>query len=224
MDGNQITICKIGADHLKNGTPKQDCFVSLPNLSVVLDGCGSEPFSQIGAALFAQLLAEYSELITVESFKEVVNGIFSILTNIQNTDSFNLANLQFTIVACLETEDEFVVMSCGDGYILTTDGIKVTPIILEENVDPSYYICNYVIDKSILVRNRDGVDFTIAHFSKKEYANVGVATDGFRFVEQLSGSERELFFQYLLEGRKGKVAQVINRNQGVFKDDIAICF
>jgi serine/threonine protein phosphatase PrpC len=227
-----IVLSKPGADHLYAGVNRQDFAVQLPGLKLVLDGCGSTRFPEVGATLFAQLLAEEyvrreregQDLIEPAEFEDVVRTIFDKLSLLLPTDELKLANLCFTILACFERETEFVVMNCGDGFILASQGENMFQLQLDDGEYPKYFAYNLVSDKDSLVEYRDGVAFTTRRFSKDEYDNVGVATDGLRFVDQLTRPDQYSFYEYLRQGRKGKVAMTINRNSAVFKDDISVAF
>ena len=221
----RIAISKVGSDHTFSDTNNQDFCISLPNAKIVLDGCGSCRFSDVGTRLFGQLLLDYVELFNCETFELIVCEIFNKLLTIDHSDRFLYENLCFTILACFETEEEYVVFTCGDGYILVQDdkGI-ITPLKLDDGEYPKYYIYNLVGNRDSLKEYKEGVSFTIARFSKNEYTNVGVATDGFRFYESLGAVEKNKLFAFLGEGKKAQIGMLINRNNLAFKDDVTICF
>lgn len=222
--GKRIIVNKLGSDHFAEERNNQDFCVSLPNVKIVLDGCGSQRFSEVGTRLFAQLFTEYMpETINETNFEERVKITFALLTHIFPKEEYYASNLSFTILACFETEEEFVVYSCGDGYIITDDGEKIDFIKLDDGEYPKYYIYNYV-NKENLQEYKEGVSFTTHHFPKTEVKNVGVATDGLRFYEDLSILEKNKLVQALQEGKEGKIKILINRNHLIFKDDITICF
>lgn len=243
----RIIVNKLGIDHYEEERNNQDFCISLPNLKIVLDGCGSERFSEIGTRLFAQLFVEKakaigseelvgkaraveseeligkSKIIGPEKFEENVKNTFEHLTRIFPSEEFYGPNLSFTILACFETEDEFIVYSCGDGFIITESEEQINFIELCDGDCPKYYIYNYV-SKERLQLYKEGVTFTINHFSKSEFKNVGVATDGLRFYKDLSIVETNKLNQALKDGKAGKIKVLINRNRNLFKDDITICF
>lgn len=220
----QIIINKIGADHIFSDTNNQDFYISLPNAKIVLDGCGSCRFSEVGVRLFGQLLMGYKEVVNHETFEEIVGEIFTKLCAIDSSDNFLYDNLCFTILACFETEEEYVLLTCGDGYILAQSENVITPLKLDDGEFPKYYGYNYVKNKEILKEYKEGVRFEEIRFSKNVYTNVGVATDGFRFYEQLGTLESNKLFTFLSEGKKAQIGMLINRNSQIFKDDITICF
>jgi hypothetical protein len=231
----RICVSKIGSDHIDSNINNQDFLVSLDNVKIVLDGCGSGKYSEVGTRLFGQFLKNYSHTLTEHTFEDVVHTIFEKLVQIRKDDAFFNDNLCFTILACFEKEDEFVVLSCGDGYIITSDGKKIEFLKLDngEHPDfPPYFIYNFTNNK---VLYEEGVSFTIQRFSKKDFVNVGVATDGLRFYEKLSIIEQEKLKTALLTGKAAQINMLINRNNLTFlpngtsnapkfQDDITICF
>lgn len=220
----RIAISKMGSDHTFSDTNNQDFCVSLPNAKIVLDGCGSCRFSDVGTRLFGQLLIGYLEQLNCETFEKVIGEIFTKLLSIDSSEKFLYDNLCFTILACFETEEEYIVFTCGDGYILAQDEKGITPLKLDDGEYPKYYIYNYVESKDSLKEYKEGVSFTTTRFSKRKYTNIGVATDGFRFYEGLGSVERNKLFTFLSEGKKPQIGMLINRNGQVFKDDVTICF
>lgn len=228
-----ICVSKIGSDHIFGNKNNHDYAFNLLNMKVVMDGCGSGKHSEVGSKLFAQLFArkakEYfdkNESINEENFIDVVNNIFEKMLAVSDDISFIFQNYCFTILACFEFEDEFVVFSCGDGYIIkeTKDGISFE--VLDDGEYPKYYVYNYIKDKSLLKEYKDGVEFKVAHFSKDDFINVGVATDGLRYSSNLLEVEKNKLMRFLHEGKGTQIEKLINRNNRneMFHDDISICF
>ena len=229
-----IILAKTGHDHLDMGINRQDVAFAAGGVKFVLDGCGSGEHSEVGVQLFQQLI-EASAFVAsgyemdVQAFDRLVQDtMFYMAKKIVDTDKFRFDNLCFTILACLETETEFVVKTCGDGYIIgvTTDGtIETIELTNEEHADaPAYLVYNHVEKRELLFgRDLGGVTFATHTFSKEVYANVGVATDGWRFVRDLEPLERTHWDDYLLADKAKMLSRIVNRNQQRFKDDIAIC-
>ena len=229
-----IRVCKIGSDHNFANMNNHDFAFNLLNMKVVMDGCGSGKHSEVGTRLFGQLFARKSkeyfdkgESICEENFIEVVNSIFDKMLELCNDISFIFQNYCFTILVCFETEDEFVVYSCGDGYIIKENEEGIFFDKLDDGEYPCYYIYNFITDKSALVEYKDGVSFKVTRFAKTDYFNVGVASDGLRYAENLLDVERTKLMRFLHEGKGPQIEVLINRNNNkneMFHDDISICF
>lgn len=229
-----IRVCKMGSDHNFVNTNNQDFAFNLLNMKIVMDGCGSGKHSELGTKLFGQLFArkakEYidkGEAICEENFVEVVNSIFEKMLELCNDVSFVFQNYCFTILVCFEMENEFVVFTCGDGYIIKEDGEGISFEKLDDGEYPCYYVYNFITDKSALLEYKDGVSFNVRRFDKTKYFNVGVASDGLRYVENLLDVEKNKFMKFLHEGKGPQIEVLINRNNRkneMFHDDISICF
>lgn len=227
-----IVVSKTGSDHTFADKNNHDYAFNLLNMKVVLDGCGEGKHSEVGTRVFSQLFArrvkeyiEKGESINCDNFVEVVDSVFKKMLELCSDTSFVFQNYLFTILVCFELEDEFVVFSCGDGFIIkeTKEGISFEK--LDDGEYPAYYAYNFVEDKEHLKAHKEGVGFNVAHFSKSEYTNVGVATDGLRYSENLIDIEKARMMQILHDGGPG-IEKLINKNNkhGMFHDDISICF
>lgn len=226
-----VCISKIGSDHIFANKNNHDFAFKLLNMKIVIDGCGSGKHSEVGTRIFAQLFArkakeyfEKNEAISEENFIDVVNSIFEKMLELCDDISFIFQNYCFTILVCFENEDEFVVYSCGDGYIIKENSEGISFDKLDDGEYPCYYIYNFITDKTALVEYQDGVDFKEFHFSKAEYSNIGVSTDGLRFSENLLEVEKNKLMKFLHEGKGPQIEVLINRNSQKFHDDISICF
>lgn len=229
-----VCISKIGSDHTFANKNNQDFAFNLTNMKIVLDGCGSGKHSEVGVRVFGQLLSrktkahfDKGEAIDEKNFVDIVNGIFEEMLSLCGDTTFIFQNYCFTILVCFELEDEFVVCSCGDGYIITEDlEGEISFEQLDDGEYPCYYCYNFV-DKAALAAYQDGVSFKVSRFSKGKYANVGVATDGLRYVQNLFVSEQNKLLKFLHDGKGPQIEKLINRNNlqtGMFHDDISICF
>ncbi len=230
-----VVISKLGSDHSFANWNNHDYAFNLLNMKIVLDGCGSGKHSEVGTRVFAQLFArkakEYidkRESISCDNFVEVVDSIFEKMLGLCDDASFIFNNFCFTILVCFELEDEFVVYSCGDGFIIKENESGISFEELDDGEYPAYYIYNFIKDKDCLVEYKDGVRFNVAHFSKADGVTVGVATDGLRFFENLLEVEKNKVLSYLHEGISGGIEKIINKSNiqrnGMFHDDISICF
>jgi hypothetical protein len=228
MKPKRYAISKIGAGHLYEGINRQDLALMTVDgkFKLVLDGCSEMPYSEVGVALFGQMIQRVAGLNRY-SFIKSVNQIFAHLTGaVFGSDNWLiLHNLSFTVLAVFETDDAWVVFACGDGYILLQQDGELFLQKLDDGKYPRYLVYNWV-DSSILLEDyRDGVGFDVYTFPKTDYQNVGVATDGLSFADGIHDSaDRANFYARLLKGQSGKVEQLINKHQAVFKDDISIAF
>ncbi len=228
-----LCVCKMGSDHTFANMNNHDFAFNLLNMKVVMDGCGSGKHSEVGTRLFGQLFArkvkdciDKGESVNEENFIDVVDSIFKKMLELCDDISFIFQNYCFTILVCLETDDEFVVYSCGDGYIIKENEEGITFDKLDDGEYPCYYVYNYITDKSALIEYKDGVSFKVSRFAKADYSNVGVASDGLRYSEKLLDTEKNKLMELLSEGKGPQIGKLINRNNkyGMFHDDISICF
>lgn len=229
-----ICISKMGSDHKFANMNNQDFTFNILNMKVVLDGCGTGKHSEVGVRIFSQLFAreckayiDRGEEINENNFRLVVDIVFSKMLALCSDISFLFQNYCFTILICFEHEDEFVVLSAGDGFIIKEDENGITFDVLDDGEYPAYYVYNFVQPKSLLKEYKEGVSFKEHHYSKEEFMNVGVASDGFRFFENLLDVEKIKFMNFLHEGKGPQLEILINRNNlknEMFHDDISICF
>lgn len=230
-----ICFSKTGSDHVYTGVPCQDFATVIPKENYnsgkwVMDGCGSTPYADCGVKLFAQLLSsEHESQNDSCEFDSRIHKIFKRM-NVLNNDNFVLNNLLFTILHVKETEDRFLTYTLGDGYLICQDyNDKLHYMDLgKSDIEgyPKYFGYNMIEDKSKIILYRESLRFVHIFIEKKDMKNVGVASDGLRFLLDLSEHdiERQRFEQFLIEGKEGKIKMLINRNPQIFKDDIAICF
>lgn len=245
-----IAVSKIGSDHVGANKNNQDYFFVSNNekVKIIMDGCGSGDFSEIGPRLFSLTLRE-KETITPENFEEIVKEFFTKLKEAMKMMYQDITNIlynisTFTILAVFEEEERFTVLTCGDGYIITQDqeGVVLfheTKEVVEEDGEeyPKYFVYNYV-DKEKLKLYKEDVTFTTHIYPKQRYVNVGVATDGLRFWKKLKYLDGDKFIQLLKKGKKGLMSRYINKcnekyieengeikkQDSAFKDDISIVF
>jgi hypothetical protein len=69
---------------------------------------------------------------------------------------------------------------------------------------------------------KDGVSFSKLLFSKDEYKNIGVTTDGLRFV--FGQIFEEEFINLISKNKISAAKRLINREHKYFKDDFTISF
>ena len=191
-------VSKIGAQHLESGMNCQDYGLEKEHMKLVCDGCSEGAHSEVGVKMYCHLSGlGYS---TKQIFKRLIS-------------------------AFVEDEESFRVSYCGDGYLILED--LEGHISFEELSDgeyPKYFAYNYC-DAGALTHYKEGVEFTQRSFSKKAYKNVGIASDGLRFIARSEDKAlRAELVSLLYAGRAAAVKRFVNRNQRLFKDDITIVF
>ena len=214
-----MVINKIGQQHIEYGTNCQDYGFEKNGVKVVCDGCSEGKHSEVGAKTFCHLY-QHGELVD----QNPVDAIFEKLVEVFGQTSSSIRDyLCFTILMVVESTEEFVVVYCGDGFIIEEHNNG--QIEIEELSDgeyPQYYAYNYV-DKESLKYYKEGVQLQTRIFPKSEYKNIGIASDGIRFAI----ARTDIFEQFigvLHSGKEAAVKRFINKNQTIFKDDTTIVF
>lgn len=208
-------INKIGYEHMESGRNCQDFGVIREHSSYVCDGCSEGEHSEVGAKLFCYLMQKYNNEKT--AFSKLPSLFFSEPKALKDY-------LCFTILAATTATSSFFVKYCGDGFIILQDHSgNITFEELSDGEYPKYYVYNY-IDKEHLKHYKDGVDFLHREYSKDDYAKVGIASDGLRFILQADDDLKQEFIECLQSGKELKTKLFINRNHKIFKDDITIIF
>jgi hypothetical protein len=209
-------INKLGEEHREIGINCQDYGFVKDNVKCVVDGCSEGIHSEVGAKLFCHCLMQ-KDTINEETIKETFNSILNLINNKYDTIKNYLC---FTIIYVIENEDEFIVYSCGDGFIIKQ---RIDDIIEFEKLDngefPIYFAYNYV-DSQYLKQYKDGVTFEIRKYSKSEFKNIGITSDGLRYI--FNNDLEEDFKELLLKNKESAVKRFINKNHQYFKDDITI--
>lgn len=208
-------INKIGMEHLETGMNCQDYGREGDGWAVVCDGCSEGKHSEVGAKLYCHL---------IDNWKFPFENIKKMIELIGNEPKALRDYLSFTILELSESDIEFTVRYCGDGYIILQghDG-NITFEELSDGEYPKYYIYNY-IQPEYLKHYKDGVSFSQKIFSKEKYAKVGIASDGLRYILQADEELKQEFINCLKSGKELKTKLFINRNHKIFKDDVTIVF
>jgi hypothetical protein len=209
-------INKLGEEHREYGINCQDYGFIKGNVKCVVDGCSEGKHSEVGTKLFCHLITQEDDIN-----EDIIKFAFEqILFTIGNKYETIRDHLCFTIMYIVEQNDKFVAYTCGDGFIIKH---KLDDTIEYEKIDngeyPIYYAYNYV-DKKYLKQYKDGVTFDIREYSKEEFKNIGVATDGLRYI--FNNDLEEDFTELLLKNKESVIKRFINKNHNHFKDDITI--
>lgn len=209
-------INKIGMEHLETGMNCQDYGFVGERSSYVCDGCSEGKHSEVGAKLYCYLIKDRLHMLRT-GFEELIKFFGKNPKTLKDY-------LSFTILCLSEEKEDFSLTYCGDGYIILQDHDgNITFEKLSDGEYPKYYIYNY-IEPEYLKHYKDGVSFSQKVFSKEEYAKVGIASDGLRYILQADEELREEFISCLKSGKELKTKLFINRNHKIFKDDVTIVF
>lgn len=219
-----MQICTQGNGHYINGINNQDFYYADQNLKMLMDGCSEGKFSEVGTRLFAQFFEELDNRFDVQKFEKNVDEVFSKIIKFFSRNSGKDAkqvivdNMLFTIIACFELEDKFVVKFIGDGYIVAiNNNDMVSYIRLSYGKTPPYYAYNILktgtYDKKL--------EFKMFEFSKKDFKKIGIASDGIApIVEKRISDDFESII--LQKETKYTPEGVVKSNHTSFFDDVTI--
>ena len=217
-----MQICRQGNGHYLNGINNQDFYYMEKNLKLLMDGCSEGKFSEVGTRLFYQYFSLLPDRFNLEKFEENVEKTFckisSLFSDLGDETQFIVDNMLFTIVACFELEDKFVVKYIGDGYIITVNShYMVSYIRLSYGKTPPYYAYNFISTSTY----ERGLKFKTFEFSKEYFRNVGLASDG--MLPIVDRKIVENFDKFILGTEKTYTPEgIIKSNQGDFFDDVTI--
>lgn len=219
-----MNICKQGNGHYLNGINNQDFYLREDNLKLLMDGCSDGKFSEVGTRLFYQFFSALEDRLDAEKFEENVKTVFTKMmkffseTGKEDATKFIVDNMLFTIIACFEFEDKFVVKYIGDGYIITVNSADMVSYIrLSYGKTPPYYAYNFLsantYDKEL--------GFKTFSFDKAEFKNVGIASDGIAPIVEKKVTDD---FQKIILGIETRYTPegIIKSNHSSFFDDVTI--
>lgn len=219
-----MQICKQGNGHYLNGINNQDfCYVE-KNLKMLMDGCSEGKFSEVGTRLFYQFFSKLKDRFNPEKFDENVEKVFShmikafSISSKKENDEFIVDNMLFTVIACFELEDKYVLKYIGDGYIITVNtSDMVSYIRLSYGKTPPYYAYNMLSTGTYSKK----LEFKTFELSKEEFKNVGIASDGIAPIVEKKITED---FEKIILGKDTRYTPegVIKSNHGMFFDDVTI--
>lgn len=206
----------------------QDYAVSAENIAVTLDGCGSSEHSEVGSSMMGEAIRKNSTKLNEKNFESFANNtLYQFLKEDTSEERF-ISEFQFTIVACIETKKDFVVLTAGDGFVITVDkSNNVRFIQLDNDLNiangeaPGYIAYNLNPSPSLYNNN---IYFYKLQFSKSKYSSVYVASDGFRFIldKRFPEDERIMIKNALIQRDQKTIEMVLRRNQSKILDDISI--
>ena len=215
-----------GFEHFLKHVNNQDYFYVTPRMLLVLDGCSSGKYSEVGTRLFTQLFSRKEENDSVEKFesnvKEVFDEIIKMMRKFYPDDAsleneFIMENLLFTIIACFECGDKFVVKMFGDGYIITQSVRNhLSYMKFSYGKCPPYFAYKYC--NNLTPNPFKDHEFKTYEFSKAVFLNVGIASDG--ILPIVKGSAQ---MDVYIKNKDSIGFQVAIRMQNqAFSDDVTI--
>lgn len=228
-----MNVVKMGTAHKQVDMNCQDATASLGNrLRVVCDGCSEGKHSEVGAKLFCKVLInKYAYFLNKGKDQiDVVSLMMSTmdeLVKLFGDDPQDIKDyLSFTTLVAEKNPEinGFYVYYCGDGYVIENrDGQSVSFQKLDCGEYPMYLAYNYISENSLKAYGT-GVKIGILEFCN--CYNIGVASDGIRFVADMEDENplKKEFKEILLGGKDMKMKLFFNRNSAVFQDDFSIVF
>lgn len=220
-----------GFGHFQDDINNQDFALEKANMILILDGCSVDEYgrslnSEVGTKLFSQLLLTLPDVENVEKFEENVKKTFDRLIgqlkvfypNSNELEDFIMNNLLFTIIACFNTKDAYIVKTFGDGYIVTQNMLdKISYIRLYYEKTPPYFAYKYSLDEGL--KKFSDYKFKEFIFSKEKFKRVGIATDG---IKPIAKGEVKGFDESILNNFNIKSSEMIIRlSRQKFYDDIS---
>lgn len=233
-----MIISSQGFGHFVQGLNNQDFGSETSRMLLVLDGCSGAKFSEVGTRLFTQLFLRKEECDNPDKFENNVKEIFDDLTGMMENfyqkhknceedeesknredceKEFIMENLLFTIIACFETEDEYIVKLFGDGYIVTQNirGL-ISYMKFSYGKFPPYFAYKYCKDTQAQYND---YEFKTFHFDKKVFSNVAIASDG---IMPLAKGEVEGIDKAISERNGSQIITAIKNNRKIFDDDVTM--
>lgn len=207
----------------------QDFGIDSSRMLLVLDGCSGAKYSEVGTRLFAQLFSRKEDWDNLEIFEDNVKSVFDDLINKMSDyypiyedlkNEFIMENLLFTIIACFQTEDKYIVKLFGDGYVITQNiQGSVSYIKFSYGKCPPYFAykyCNLCDDRGIDFKD---YKFKTFCFEKTIFPKVAIATDGIMpiAIGNVKGVDN-----HIVSGNDLLVKMAINQQKQSFEDDVTI--
>lgn len=215
-----------GFEHFLQRINNQDYFYETSRMLLVLDGCSGAKYSEVGTRLFTQLFSRKEENDSVEKFESNVKEVFDELIEMMRKyypdsqtleNEFIMENLLFTIIACFECEDKFVVKMFGDGYIITQNKRNhLSYMKFSYGKCPPYFAYKYC--EHLTPNTFKDYEFKTYEFDKKSFKSVGIASDG--ILPIVKGTN--LMDQYIIKRDSVGLQVAIRMQNQSFADDVTI--
>lgn len=221
-----MIITSQGFGHFTEGLNNQDFGMETPRMLLVLDGCSGAKYSEAGVRLFAQLFSRKEDYDSVEKFEENVKSVFDDIialaagyykTPEELETDFIMENLLFTIIACFQTEKEYIVKLFGDGYIVTQNKEEcISYMKFAYGKCPPYFAYRYC---QLTGGEFKAYDFKTFRFDKTVFPRIAIASDG---IMPIAKGDVGGLDDHLLEANKAYAEILIKSNRKKFNDDITI--
>lgn len=219
-----MIITSQGKGHFTQGINNQDFGIESSRALIVLDGCSAAKYSEVGTRLFAQLFSRKEEWDRAENFEDNVKDIFDDIINQMEKyyperrdleTEFIMENLLFTIIACFETEDKYIVKLFGDGYIITQNNRGLISYMrYSYGKCPPYFAYKYCDLEDVRFKNHEFKTFI---FDKKIFPKIAIATDGVMPIAKGEIGKINIF-----EENKILIQMKIDSQKNSFYDDVTI--
>lgn len=221
-----MIITSQGFGHFTSGINNQDFGIESEKMLLILDGCSAAKYAESGTRLFAQLFSRREEWDNLEKFEDNVKGVFDDLICLlekyypvreQLEKDFIMENLLFTIIACFDTEDSYVVKLFGDGYVVTQNKKGLLSYLrFSYGKCPPYFAYKYCDLPGLNFSNYGFKNFT---FSKEAFQKVIIATDG---IMPIARGDIKGIDTGLSTANATLVTMDIRDNRTNFNDDVTI--
>lgn len=225
-----MIITSQGFGHFKDGINNQDFGIESEKMVLILDGCSAAKYSDSGVRLFGQLFSRKEECNSLEKFEDNVKSVFDDIIGMMEKyypihdeleEDYIDENLLFTMIACFETEDKFIVKLFGDGYIITQN-VKglISYMKFAYGACPPYFAykyCNWIaptfkdyhfktftfdktIFKKVLIAT-DGI-MPVVKYDMRDL-DTGITTENFSLIEAILKERRTSFYDDVTIGMLG---------------------
>lgn len=215
-----------GFGHFTQGINNQDFGIESKNkkMLLVLDGCSAANYAESGTRLFGQLFSRKEDWDNLEKFEDNVKNVFDDIIRLAEgyypsqdilEKDFIMENLLFTIIACFDMEDKFVVKLFGDGYIVTQN-IKglVSYMKFSYGKCPPYFAYKYC---RLSAPDYSQYQFKTFEFDKAKFQKVAIATDG--ILPIIKNNEKD-FDTGFATNNVGLMELVVKGGKTGFYDDV----
>lgn len=219
-----MIITSQGFGHFTQGINNQDFGIETPRMLLIVDGCSGGKYSEVGTKLFAQIFSRKEECNKVETFENNVKTVFDELIGMmakyysskdELEKEFIMENLLFTIIACFDLEDKFVVKLFGDGYVFTKNlRGNLSFMKFSYGKYPPYYAYKYCN-----IEEYKDYEFKTFVFNKDTFSNVGIGSDG---IMPMVKGEIPQIDNFILNANELAISASIRANKQNFFDDVTI--